>query len=317
MDIKTKDVRLLVRCAQMYYEEGLNQSKISQKLEVSKSSISRMLNSAREEGIVQIIVNNPLSNEYIELEKSLEKKFQLKEAIVVDCKSNNSDEIKEELAKASAEYLVRIVKEGNIVGVSWGTTIKKIPKYIQNNRKNEITFIPLLGGIGQSNIDIHPNQIALELARVFNGNYRLLHAPCIVDSSERKKVIIQDKSIQDIFNLMKNLDVALIGIGSPLLNTHNMIESGYYTKEDMMNLVKQGAIADICSLIVNKDGVGDTFECNERVVGIGLKELKKIPLTIAVAGHEKKKDAILATLRGKYVDVLIVDNETAHQIVNE
>ncbi len=316
MDIITKDIRLLVRCAQMYYEEGLNQAQISEKLKISKSSISRMLNSAKEEGIVQIKVNNPLPSEYIELEKQLEEKFGLKEAIVVDSKSNEPDEIKEELAKAGAEYLSRIVKNNYIVGVSWGTTLKKIPKYINNTRSHNITFVPMLGGIGQSNIDIHPNQIAMELAKVFNGDYKLLHAPCIVDDDKRKEAIIQERSIQNIFKLIEKIDVALIGIGSPVLNTHNMVQSGYYSEEDMNDLVEKGAVADLCSLIIDEHGKGDAFECNKRVVGIGLDDVKKIPLTIAVAGYEKKKEAILAALRGEYVDVLIVDNNTANSIID-
>lgn len=316
MDNKTKDIRLLVRCSQMYYEDGLNQAQISKKLGISKSSISRILNSAKEEGIIKISVLNPLPNKYIYLEKGLEKKFGLKEVIVVDSKSNEPREIKQELAKASAEYLERVIKDDDIIGVTWGTTIKEITKYVKNNRRNKVTFIPLLGGLGQSNIDIHSNQIALELAKKFKADSRLLHAPCIIDDPERKKMFIEDKNIQTFLKLLEKVNIAITGIGSPQLNTSTMLATGYYSKKQIENLVQEGAVADISSLFIDKFGQGDSFENNNRVIGVTLNQIKNIPLTIGVAGHEKKTKAILAALRGGYIDVLIVDDKTAQGILN-
>lgn len=316
MDNKTKDIRLLVRCSQMYYDDGLNQAQISEKLGVSKSSISRMLTAAKEEGIVKISVVNPLPNEYIYLEKGLEKRFGLKEVIIIDSKSNEPDEIKQELAKASAEYLERVIKDGNIIGVTWGTTIKEISKHVQNNKTNKITFIPLLGGLGQSDIDIHSNQIALELAKKFKSGSKLLHAPCIIDDPERKNMFLEDKNIQSFFKLIEKVDIAITGIGSPKLNTSTMMASGYYSQEQIQSLVRKGAVADISSLFINEFGQGDSFENNNRVIGVSLEQIKKIPLTIAVAGHEKKTKAILAALRGGYVDVLVVDDRTAKGILD-
>lgn len=316
MDNKTKDIRLLVRCSQMYYDDGLNQAEISKKLGISKSSISRILTAAKEEGIVKIAVQNPLPNEYIYLEKRLEERFGLKEAIVVDSKSNEPDEIKQELAKAGAEYLERIIKDGNIIGVTWGTTIKQIPNYINNNRSNKITFIPLVGGLGQSKIDIHSNQIALELAKKFKADSKLLHAPSLVDDPQTKNMFMEDKNIQSFFKLIDKVDIALTGIGSPLLNTSTMLASGYYNKEQIKNLVQKGAVADISCLFIDESGHGDSFENNDRVIGVSLEQIRKIPLTIAVAGHEKKKRAILAALCGGYLDVLIVDDRTAKGILD-
>lgn len=316
MDNKTKDIRLIVRCAKMYYEDGLNQSEISEKLGISKSSVSRILTIAKEEGIVKISVQNPLPNEHIYIEKELEEKFGLQEVIVVDSKSNEPDEIKEELAKAGAEYLQRVIKDGKLIGVTWGTTISRIPKYIKNNRNNKIKFIPLLGGLGQTRIDIHSNQITLELARKFKADFQLLHAPCIVDDPKRKNILIEDKNIKAFFRLFEKIDIALIGIGSPLLNTSTMVASGYFNKKQIQDLVDNGAVADISSLFIDELGRGDSFECNNRVIGISLEQIKKIPLVLGVAGHEKKTKAIFAALTGGYIDVLIVDNRTARKLID-
>ena len=315
MDNKTKDIRLLVRCAQMYYEEGLNQATISEKLGISKSSISRILNAAKENGIVQISVHNPLPSTVIALEKEIERTFGLKEAIIVDVNSEDSKDIKLALAKEAANYLERVVKDGDLIGVTWGTTLREVAQFVNNTKKNNITFIPMLGGLGQSQIDIHANHIALDLAREFRAESKMLHAPFIVDDIQRKKMLIEDRSMQDFFELFDRLDIGVTGIGSPTINSPTMLASGYYTREDLQRLYAAGATADISSLIIDQNGRGDQFEANERIIGITLEQIKRIPLTIGISGHLAKAEAILSTLIGGYLEVLITDARTAEQVL--
>lgn len=316
MNKNTYSIRLMVKCAQMYYEEDLNQGEIAGKLQISKSSVSRILASAREKEIVKIIVKNPMKDEYLKLEKDLEDKFKLKEVIIIDSMSNDPEEIKKGLGKAAAEYLQRVVKNGQLIGVTWGTTLSKIKDYVKNDKNKDVTFIPLVGGIGESNIDIQPNSIALDLSRKFKGHCKLLHAPSIVDDPFRRDMFIKDKNIQNFFQTMKKADISIMGIGSPFISSSTLMESGYITKEDIEELRKGGAIGDISSIFIDGYGNGDFFELNKRIIGINLDDLKKIPLKIGVAGHISKKRAILAAILGGYLDILITDSITAKEILN-
>ena len=63
--------KLMVRAAQLYYLYENNQKEISQKLGISRAQVSRLLTAAREEGIVEIKINNPFLDE-TELEQALE-----------------------------------------------------------------------------------------------------------------------------------------------------------------------------------------------------------------------------------------------------
>jgi DNA-binding transcriptional regulator LsrR (DeoR family) len=308
--------RLMVKCAKLYYEENLNQAQISESLQISKSTVSRIISAAREEGIVKIIIENPSKDDYIEIEKKLEKKFGLLEVIIVDS-SNDVNETKRNLGKATADYLKRVIRDGQIIGVTMGTTLREVAQFIRNDKRNRVTFIPMLGGVGETAIDIHSNQIVIEMARKFNADYKLLHAPSIIDDLERKEIFIQDKSIQNFYELFNKMDIGVIGIGDPLLNTSTLLESGYYTINDLKRLKDEGAVADISLLFIDKDGNGDKFDFNKRVIGISLNQIKKIPLPIGIGGPIDKKDAILATLKGKYIKVLIVDFETSKALLDE
>ena len=52
--MQKEEDKLLVRIAEMYYQEDKNQSQISKELNIHRSTISRLLKRSRNEGIVNI-----------------------------------------------------------------------------------------------------------------------------------------------------------------------------------------------------------------------------------------------------------------------
>ena len=64
--------RLLVRTAQLYYEQELTQASISQRLGLSRQKVQRLLSKAREQGIVRINIR-PVMGVYAGLEQELEQ----------------------------------------------------------------------------------------------------------------------------------------------------------------------------------------------------------------------------------------------------
>jgi deoxyribonucleoside regulator len=51
------------------------------------------------------------------------------------------------------------------------------------------------------------------------------------------------------------------------------------------------------------------------MLGIDIPELRQHTNVIAVAGGQDKIEAITATLRGKWIDILVTDLETAQQVL--
>ncbi|HHX24650.1 MAG: sugar-binding transcriptional regulator [Tepidanaerobacteraceae bacterium] len=305
MKSEWKERRLLTKTAQMYYEENKTQQEIANRYGVSRPSISRFLQKAREKGIVEIKINSEFS--FTGLEKELEDKYDLREVIIIP--SEKDSMLKRSLAEAAATYLVRILKDKDIVGVSWGRTLVHIPQYIEGVNK-DVTFVPIVGGVGQSILDIHSNQIVINLARAFNGKWELLHVPVIVDSSDLRDSLLSDTNIRHCIKLGSNADVALIGIGAPLAPNPTILETGYYTDAILNDLKASGAVCDLCSVFIDKEGKVCDTELNQRVISISLDSLKNIPTVIGVAGGEEKHEAILAALKGHYIDVLITDENT-------
>ena len=74
---------------------------------------------------------------------------------------------------------------------------------------------------------------------------------------------------------------------------------------------KAGAVGEINLRFINEDGEPVKTELDDLVIGIELQQLRKIDLKIGVSGGMSKKHATLAVARGKWVDVLVTDTETA------
>lgn len=75
------DIRLIVKIAQLYYEQDMTQAQIARELGIYRTTISRLLKRGREQGIVTIAINYDY-NENLWLEQQLKQKFGLKEAVV-------------------------------------------------------------------------------------------------------------------------------------------------------------------------------------------------------------------------------------------
>lgn len=309
----TGEVNLVVKCCKLYYEESHTQHEISEILGVSRPTISRLLAEGKALGIVKIEILDPAEHNYGQLERELEKKYNLKQVLIVD--TDKDDEItKRSVSRATAQYLNRIAKTNNTIGVSMGTTIKKISNFIDPNPKLNLTFVPMIGGIGQSRVEIHPNQIALDLARAFKGDFKLLHAPAVVSNENVRNEFLNEQGIKDIVKMAKKVDIAIVGIGSPINTNSTMILSGYFNSEDIDTFKEQGAIGDISLQFYDQNGVFDKFQFNKKVIGVGLEDLKKVKTVIGVASGHDKINALKGALNGKLINVLITDSEDAEAL---
>ncbi|MBR0600602.1 sugar-binding transcriptional regulator [Sinanaerobacter chloroacetimidivorans] len=298
--------KLMVKVCNLYYIDDLKQEEIAKKLGLSRPTISRLLKDAKEAGIVKIQIISPFTNDYSDLEKTLELKYGLKNVIIVNDQSDDVSQ-KQELAQEAASYLERILKPKDIVGLSMGTTLREIPQFVSSRKDSKITFVPLLGGVGQANIEIHPNQIVMEVANAFGGNYMLLHAPAVVSDPSLIKTFKEELGIKHVMEMMKKVNVAVVGLGALLDQNSTMMATGYYDKKDIELMKKKKAVGDICMQSYNADGEAKDFDSNQKVIGYPLENLKKIETVVAVAGGTSKLEAIKGAIKGGYINVLITN----------
>lgn len=305
--------RQLVKVSSMYYNDGWTQAQIAEKLGVSRPVISKLLQRAKDEGIVKVYIKDE-SVHTVELEQQLEKLFGLSDAIVVPNSGLTGERAKREVGQAGANYISQNMKGVSSIGVSWGETLANLVQEYPFERREEIKVVPLEGGMGVKEVQIHANQLANELAKKIHGTCTYLYAPAIVETEELKDRLMATQDIQTVLEIGRNVDIALIGIGNPFEES-TLVKIGYLQETDLNHLRNTGAVGDIGFRFFDENGNLVDDSLNRKVIGITLDELKKIKKVIAVVEGEHKVESVLAALTGKIINVLITDEKTAGTIL--
>lgn len=307
------DRKFLIKICKLYYFDSWTQEKIATKFGISRPLISKALQRAREEGIVEIVIHDD-DFEMLDLEQRLEKEFGLNEAIIVPTRDLTDDMVYSILGRKAAQYVSKATKSAKRIGVSWGMTLYHLVKEYAFENREDVKVIPLVGGMGTNKIEIHSNQIAYELSKKLNGKCESLYSPAIVETEELRDMLTVVPNIASVLEEGKQCDVALVGIGNPYAHS-TMEEIGYINRSELEQLKDAQVVGDINSCFIEADGRISSHSINRRVIGIDLEHLKKIKNVIGIAYGMYKVDSILATLRGGYLDVLITDDSTALQII--
>jgi DNA-binding transcriptional regulator LsrR (DeoR family) len=308
-----EDRRLLVKVAQMYFEEGATQSQIADEIGVSRSLISKYLAKAKEQGIVEIIIHDETIHPYRQLEGKIERLYGLREVVCVPNLGNESS--RSRVGAAASKYLLRVIRDGHTIGVSSGTTLQEVANALTTNQQYPtVTFVPLVGGMGNERVDIHANALVSKLSASLQAKCWLLHAPVMVDSKEAKEIIMRQSSIKDIFNLAAKANIAIVGIGG--IPEHSTMVKTYLGQETQEYFNQSDVVGDICYNFINKKGEASSISWNERVISLELEQMKEIPLVIGVACGLEKVQAIKAALEGKLVHVLVTDELTAKALLD-
>lgn len=315
--MKNKDkitkAELLYQVARLYYEDEFTQEQIAKETGFSRPKVQRLLSSARKEGIVQTHLVNPVSSRK-EIEEKLEKHFTLTKAIVVSGSIRKESFIRKNIGKAAATYLENNLQDNDIVGIGWGRTVYETLNYFKPTRKISITTVPLIGGVGQVAADFQVNEMARRFAEKAGGTFVPFHVPALVDNEEIVNKLYSDRTIRKAVKLWEKVTIAVVGIGGSLSNS-SYVPTSYYNDEDIASLKNEGHVGDLLSHFLRPDGKLCNPSLSKRIVGIPLKQLKKINQVIAVAGSLRKKEAILAALKEGYVDVLVTDENAARKIL--
>ena len=306
------DRTLMAKVADLYHLRNLTQQQIAVRLGLSRPTVSRLLTRARALGIVRIEVTQP-EGTHQRLEHALEEEFGLREAIVIPGRSESPTATRRALGEAAAEYLDRVLKGGERVGISWGTTLKAVVDSVRPRPLRTIV-VPLVGGIGQAAPNVHANDLARRLAELHAGRVHLLHAPAVVAHPSVRDALLSDERIRHVLDIARRVDVALVGIGA-LIPSSTLIESGYFSAAEVQALRLRRAAGDICTQAFSATGTPVSGPADARILAVGLGDLRRIPLVVGVAGGLEKAEAILGALAGGLVDVLVTDSIAARAVV--
>jgi deoxyribonucleoside regulator len=309
--------QLLASVATLYYEDGLTQLEIARRTGYSRSAISRLLTEAKDQGIVEVRIHYPL-HRALELERQLQDLFDLDDVFVISAASLEYDRMLRLIGRAAASYLEDNAPEGGVLGVSWGTALYEVVSALRPRNVPGLKVVQMIGAVGGGDPLIDGPELARSLAANFGASYATLHAPLIVDDASIRDALLSQRNVIHAIELARDVDMAVVGIGSVEPELSSFVRAGYLSKEEMLAIQNHGAVGDICGTHFNQNGEILEIDLHGRIIGIGLADLRASHgKVIGVAGGARKAPAIAGALCGAYIDVLVTDASAAASILAE
>lgn len=306
--------KLAINVAKLYYRSDYSQQKIAQELGVSRPSISRLLQYAKDKGYVNIQIVDPVED-MSHMEQRLKDKLHLKDVKIASSTINDEEEIKKYIGITAARYLDSIIKDGDIIGVGWGTTLYNmsqalVPKAIKGSQ-----VVQLEGGISHSEWNNYAREILESFAANFDTVAQYLPLPVIFDTKETKELVDKDRYIKRVLELGRHANIAIFSVGTVRPNA--LFFRLGYTGIEEQEKIQKSSVGDICSRFFDVEGRICNRDLDDRTVGITLSELRDKEFSIMISGGEAKINAIKAALKGRYANVLITDQFTGKALLED
>ncbi|KHE75341.1 MULTISPECIES: sugar-binding transcriptional regulator [Kocuria] len=310
MDLTARDVQSL-EAARLYHERGLSQAEVARTLAMSRPTVSKLLQHARERGFVSIEIRDPRTVS-TDVGRELCSAFGLAQATVV-ADAETEHELLHNLGVAGARMLEENVADGDLVGITWGRTMRAVAQALTPQPRSGVHMVQLKGGSSLASPAAGHFETVRMFCTAFNAYPHTLPLPALFDSPEVKRLVAQDRHIEYVLDLGRSARVAVFTVGSAGRDAP-LLARDYLTTEEREG-VAQRAVGDLCSHFIDDAGNPAVPELDARTVAIPLDSLRHKEIRICVAGGAAKTPVLRAALRAGYVSHLVTDERTARTVL--
>ncbi|OLB51227.1 MAG: hypothetical protein AUH99_07810 [Candidatus Rokubacteria bacterium 13_2_20CM_2_70_11] len=310
----------MVRCLELYYRQARSQKEIARALGVSAATVSRLLKRAYDDGFVRVELDLPRAEE---LEAGLTERFGLRDAVVVA--AGGRGDLKEELGASAAVYFEKIASNGLRVGLSCGFTLYHTIRQLRERRFRDLALYPLSGESTLKMVDLSPNTLVGMMAAKYRPHVSAYALPVhhllsLREIERERRRLLRDPEIRTIYEAAQTVDVALVGIGMIGEQTPGFCSLAESYGLSVKRLRQFGVVGEINYQPFDAEGrIVDRPELRvlmRRVLsveGTRLQALSRRPdrHVVAIAGGRPKVDAVRGALAGRFMNVLVTDEDLA------
>jgi DNA-binding transcriptional regulator LsrR (DeoR family) len=307
-------IRLINQVLTLYYVQELTQAEVGQRLGLSTTKVNRLLQQAREQGMVEITIRTPFQYLF-DLEARLKASFDISDAVVIPQIAEQANAMVHTLGRAGANYLLGRLQDGDVVAIGGGTAVHAVVQALETRRSYDVKVVPCMGAV-QGRVTTDVNYLATQLAARLGGEAYQLHAPAFVDTEKQREMLLSMGPIKEILDIARQATIALLGVGTVDYQTSRFVQFTALSAEDMKWIAEScGGVGEIAACIYDIKGQPCAKEYANRTVGLSLQGLRKIPFVVGVAAAAVKARPIYGALHGGYLDALITDEAAARGVL--
>ena len=231
LSYSTKDESYLANVALLYYQEGLNQGQIADRLGLSRATIVNYLKEGRDRGIVDIRVNGE-SLRSSSIGQELRKMFDLEDVYIANSGPNSEpSSALRQTARVAALAFYNIIEPGDVIGVAWGETIKSVGENLPDRKIDSTSVCQIIGSMESDRL-LSAEDCAIQIANRIGAQCYTLHSPAILSSKPLAQDLRQEETIKAQLKRLKNLNAIITSVGDLSDSTH-ILSSGIISEKDL------------------------------------------------------------------------------------
>lgn len=315
--------RLLLKIFHDYYVRNLSQADIAARRRISRKKVQRYLEKGRGDNLVEVKIRFP-SRMHGELESALEDRYDLLEALVADVDAEDAENraiMIRNVSDMASDYFWRVLSHDMTVSITWSGHVSEMLDSAQRKmdtvreKPRNVKFILTLGAVVGSLPDMETLESARHLSATLGGDLQVVMAPNMTATSDVRNALLGDPQISGVLDAAKHADMAFFGIGA-IDGDSRQVPMLRQTMPDVWkDLCRIGAVGDINGRFFDAGGNPVASALDDRLVGLTIGDIRKMPLAAGIATGATKHDAVRAALSGKILKVLVTDVETAKRLI--
>ncbi|MDQ4491452.1 sugar-binding domain-containing protein [Sinomonas sp. ASV486] len=307
--------------ARLYYLQDLTMDRIARQLRTSRSTVSRLLAFARDEGLVQIEIHSPIDSA-VALEAGVAERFGIAAAsvhVVPQVESLSETENLDRVAMYAARTLTGLVASQSIIGIAWGSTLSAMSRHVSRRPTHGSTVVQLNGAANTQTMGVgYASEIMRRFGRAFDADVEEFPVPAFFDRAETKKWMWKERSVRRVLDVQERMTLAVFGVGAADADLPSHVYAGgYLDAADLDSLAAEEVVGDVATVFFRADGSSDGIELNARATGPSFSTLRRVPRRLCIVSGPAKAAALRGALRAQLVTDLIVDEATARAVLAE
>jgi len=299
---------LLVTAARRFYLEDKSKVEIADEFGISRFKVARLLEQAREVGIVTITLNDEgIADPH--LSQRVCEHLGLTEAVIVEA-SGDEAAVRHHVGEAAAQFLGRILVPDDVLGLAWGRTLSAMTESMP--ALPNVAVVQLTGAIG-TNLDDSPVEIVRKVALSSGGSAHPIFAPLLVEDAATAAALRRQPDVAKALSLFDKVTTAVVSVGSWDPPISQLLPA--LSAEEGGSLKAQGVCADVAANLITTDGEVLRTSVSERTIAVSPEQLRAVPRVVAVAGGAAKADAVAAAARAGLITTLVADRALAEHVL--
>ncbi len=301
--------RFLARVAWAYHVEGLTQERVADKLGVTRLRVNKALAEARRRGLVRVTLNTPFAA-CAEAEVALCARYGLRTAYVAPAPQDPAA-VQTVVGAALGHLLSDVLArpEVRLFGMSWGGTLDLATRFVAAMSRPDLEVVSVMGGLTRGS-DLNSFEITTRLADLIGARHSYFTAPLYAGSAQSRDIIMELDVFRDILATLRSVDAMAMAVGD-LSDRSLLMRDGLPSDVTVAQLREAGGVGDVLGTVIDAAGQPIDHPINERIIGMGMDDLARVPDVIAAAGGPHKVPVLRALLARGVVDTLVTDEATA------